>query len=231
MTISSAAAQSVDIGKIDAKTAGLLDFIGNLEAPSGYNAYSSYAAAPPPRPLTSMTVSEVLAWQDSIDAKSRSEAAGRYQIMEDTLRGLVSAMGLSGREYFTPGLQNAMALYLMKRRGWHPANTNLIAVANRLAKEWAALPVVSGPNKGHSFYRRSRAARNRAQTTPEIFLNVLANGADRSLVSNAVVLSRARRRITLAHSAPQTPTQQIIKGGGLTPSKVIVFANDPFKLD
>lgn len=79
---------------IHPKTAALLDFIGSIEAPRGYDDYYRGVSSPPPRPLTTMTVREVLAWQDRIDRYSKSEAAGRFQIIEDTLRGLVRKHGI-----------------------------------------------------------------------------------------------------------------------------------------
>lgn len=83
----------------------LLNLIGKAEAPRGYDQYyggikSQHA---PPRPLTQLTVNEVLAWQDSIDRYYNSEAAGRYQVMEDTLRGLVRAGQVSGSARFDAG--------------------------------------------------------------------------------------------------------------------------------
>ena len=129
-------------GRVDARTSGLLEFIGSLEAPGGYDVYSHYAATPPPKPLTTMTVNEVLAWQGSIDARFRSEAAGRFQIMKDTLRDyLVPTMDLTGEERFSPGMQNAMAMALMRRRGWDPDGRDHAAMGNALALEWGALPL------------------------------------------------------------------------------------------
>ena len=64
----------------------MLDPTGSQDAPGGYDVYSNYAAAPPPKPLTTMTENEVIASQDMIDAQSRSKDAGRFQILEDTRR-------------------------------------------------------------------------------------------------------------------------------------------------
>ena len=80
--------------EIDPKTKGLLNYIGSIEGPAGYDDYYRGVSSAPPRALSTMSIREVLAWQDSIDATSRSEAAGRYQIMEDTLRGLVRSEGI-----------------------------------------------------------------------------------------------------------------------------------------
>jgi hypothetical protein len=47
----------------------------------------------PAKPMTQMSVREVLAWQDRIDARYASEAAGAVQIIPDTLRAVVRAGG------------------------------------------------------------------------------------------------------------------------------------------
>lgn len=237
---SSHAAPPSTVATLDAKTSNLLEFIGTLEAPGGYDSYSYYAAAPPPKPLTKMTIAEVLAWQDRIDARSKSEAAGRFQIMEDTLRPLVRNHGIDPRQLFDVNMQNRLAVILLQRRGWNPQSPNHIAMANSLAKEWAALPVVSGPNKGKSYYRNHKGARNRAQTTPAIFLDVLKNGTNATAVLKAVKLSRSYRRVASIKNRSVTIESitrvkrvktRKVKGGDIEQSKVIVFNTDPFKLD
>ena len=234
-----AAAQS-PLTEIDSRTAGVLEFIGALEAPGGYDVVSSYAAAPPPKPLTDMTVGEVLDWQESIDARSKSEAAGRYQIMEDTLRKyLVPTMGLTGRERFSPAMQDAMAVVLMKRRGWNPRSRNYVKMGNGLAQEWAALPVLSGPKAGLSFYHDTKGARNRAQTTAAGFLQVLENPEARHVVlaERALPGARARRQLLASgiallesHSFTRTrpASPSTMTGGALAPSRIIRFSVDPY---
>jgi hypothetical protein len=109
----------------------------------------------PKRPLTTMTIGEVLAWQDSIDPVYRSEAAGRYQILEDTLRGLYAEAGLTLKSLFDRAGQDALAIALLKRRGLDKYLSGALTVkqfCNELAKEWASLPVVSGKGKGRSYY-------------------------------------------------------------------------------
>jgi hypothetical protein len=225
---------------IDPKTAGLLEFIGTLEAPKGYDSYSYYAAAPPPRPLTTMTIREVLAWQDRIDARSKSEAAGRFQIMEDTLRGLVTSEGVNQNLVFNKATQNRLGMMLLKRRGWNPESQNYVAMANSIAKEWAALPLVSGPKTGQSVYRNLKGPKNRAQTTPAIYLDVLKNGSKSNAVLRAVKLSRTHRRVASIESrgvkirrisSVKSTKASNVTGGAITPSKIIVFNTDPFQLD
>ena len=110
----------------------------------------------PPKPITQLTIGHLLAWQDSIDPLYRSEAAGRYQIMEDTLRGpLIKEAGLTEASLFDEANQDRLAVALMKRRGldrFLHGYLSVEAFCNELAKEWASLPVVSGPKKGRSHY-------------------------------------------------------------------------------
>ena len=222
---------------INAKTQKILHFIGQLEAPGGYNSFSYYASAPPPKDLTQLTVDEVLAWQKNIDATSKSEAAGRYQIMQETLRHyIVPTMKLTGHELFDSNLQDLMALELLKRRGWN-TKINTKALANNLAKEWASLPVVSGQNKGKSYYHSGRITKNRAQTTPDIFLSVLNTQAPKLNIKTAINLSRLKIEVKRIPFTSKTFSKSIepinsdnkpITGGHLAPSQVIVYKEDPY---
>ena len=171
----------------DARAQGILDFIGGIES-RGYDDYYREAAAPPPRPLTTMTVAEVLAWQESIDARSRSEAAGKYQIMEDTLRGLADAGAVPPDALFNAATQDALALHLLERRGYDPARTDYTRMGDAIAREWAALPVCSGLRAGRSHY--DGIAGNTARTTCGIWLAVLENPDNPAAVADAIALSR-----------------------------------------
>ena len=234
-----AAANSMPATALSPKAASLLEFIGTLEAPDGYDSYSYYASAPPPKPLTQMSIAEVLAWQDKIDQTSKSEAAGRFQIMNYTLRDIVKQHGINPDLRFDKNTQNRLALLLLERRGWHPDNTDYISMANSIAHEWAALPLVSGPNKGKSAHHNTKGAKNRAQTSPAIFLDVLKNGTNAQTALRAVKLSRSARRIaSVDHGSfslrqvyrVETP-KAAVTGGAITPSKVIVYTIDPYQQD
>jgi muramidase (phage lysozyme) len=131
----------------------LLDLIGGVEAPKGYDqVYGGIRGADkPPRPITSMTVGEVLDWQDSIDSKYMSEAAGRYQIMEDTLREQVRQGVVSVDQRFDAGTQDKIAVSLMNRRGLGKYQAGLIGpedFAQNLSKEWASLPAITTDKAG-----------------------------------------------------------------------------------
>lgn len=142
----------------------LLDFIAEHESEgaarrlkiSAYDVvWGGIAAKHRPAKLSAMTIAEVLAWQDSIDALYRSEAAGRYQIMEDTLRSLYREAGLTGADLFDKAGQDRLAVALLKRRGlemYLDGRITLETFCNNLAREWASLPMVSGPKRGRSYY-------------------------------------------------------------------------------
>lgn len=116
----------------------LLDLIGHAEGTDrgrGYNetlGYGAYTGGPVN--LTDMTLDEVDQLQGQMlahpDNPFNSSAAGRYQIVRKTLRGLRQELGLAGDEKYTPELQDALAMHLANRRG---------ADAAGLGEEWQGL--------------------------------------------------------------------------------------------
>lgn len=139
----------------------LLRFIGKWESRNDYNIVwggirrDDRPEARVGKRLTQMTIGEVLAWQDSIDEKYMSEAAGYYQILEDTLRDIYPAAGMRLSDLFDEAGQDRLAYALLERRRLKQYLAGALspeAFANRLAREWASLPVVTGPQKGRSFY-------------------------------------------------------------------------------
>lgn len=144
--------RETDTSRVDG-LGGLFDTIGNVEAPKGYDqVYGGIRASDrPKRPITTMTVGEVLAWQESIDHKYNSEAAGRYQIMEDTLAGLVSEGHVSLGTKFNKRTQDRLAEVLANRRGLSKYRKGQITAeefAHNLSKEWASLPAIFSDKRG-----------------------------------------------------------------------------------
>lgn len=140
----------------DPAVLNFLKLTGQLEAPRGFDQVYSGTIVAPPRPLTTMTVREVMDWQQAnIKAGAASTAAGRFQIISGTLTDVVREMGLTGNEVFDEALQTRMAVHLMKRKGlddWRAGRMSDEDFANAMATEWAALPVVTGPKAGRSYY-------------------------------------------------------------------------------
>ena len=183
----------------------LLDLIGRLEAPRGYDDYYRGVAAPPPAPLTAMTVAGVLAWQARIDVRSKSEAAGRYQITEATLRRLVRRLGVPGSARFDAALQDRLAGHLLDRAGWPAFRAGRLtprAFGTRLAGTWAALPVLKGRTRGLSRYHG--LAGNRALITAARMERFLAGLRGTGPVAGpAPAASRAlTRQTSVIHDRP-----------------------------
>lgn len=94
----------------------------------------------PKPPLRQMSVQAVLNWQDSIDIKYMSEAAGAYQIMEDTLRGIP----VDRKKLFDERTQDTCAIALLEGRGlkdYLSGGMSLDKFTLALAKEWASFPI------------------------------------------------------------------------------------------
>lgn len=191
-TSSGSSGSAANIGNVSAviqdASTPLLDFIGNKES-DGYDDISGLVSQSryPDKPLTQMTIREVLNWMESIDRFQGSEASGRYQFMEDTLRGynndrssgpgnpLYTRANLSDGDLFSPVNQDKMAIVLLEGRGLTRFLSGEISreqFANNLAAEWASLPLVTGPNAGRSKYAGDSVG-NRALTTVQAFLNVI----------------------------------------------------------
>lgn len=156
----------------------LLDLIGRAEAPGGYDAV--HGAIPqalrPPRPLTQMRVSEVIAWQKSIRSRVVSTAAGRYQMIYDTLGWAADRLGARSWT-FNAVTQDALAMELLRRRGWDEYQAGRLSWSEfglRLAQEWAGLPVPTGPSAGQSYY--AGTAGNAATVSVAELRAVLAPG-------------------------------------------------------
>lgn len=163
----------------------LLDFIAKLESNGNYEAYYRHAANKNDPKLTAMTIDDVIAWQkdyvarqkaEGVPADRRSSAAGRYQIIRKTLKLLRENLKLTGAEMFSPAMQDRLAIRLMEGRGlneylaFDPAWPT-DRFANSLANEWAALPKVSGADKGKSAH--DGVGSNKALTGVETFLRAV----------------------------------------------------------
>jgi len=128
-----------------------LNFIGRIESGNNYNKLVGGRVKNDP-PLTSMTVGQVMAYQDTMrDNGHESTALGKYQIIKGTLGGIVRSGTVNPNDQFSETTQDKAAVYLMNVRGRERFRSGRLGVdqyANNLAKEWASLPM---PN-GRSYY-------------------------------------------------------------------------------
>jgi len=141
----------------------LLDLIARHESESsaasqgvssGYDVVvrQAFKIHPPTKPITSMTVGEVLEWQSEairiyqtrFASRNGYSAVGRYQIIRSTLLGLLDP-DWKMSDAFDEETQDLLAMQLLRRRGWSKwASAKSVeadgAFADSLSREWASLP-------------------------------------------------------------------------------------------
>ncbi|MBE3637361.1 hypothetical protein [Mangrovicoccus algicola] len=114
----------------------------------------------PPKPITGMSVRELLAWQEKVNPHYNSEAAGALQLMPATLRSLLRDGTAKLDDTFSPETQDRYAVALMRRRGldkWQGGRMSTEEFGNSLAKEWASLPVLAPTFRGNRRIERGQA--------------------------------------------------------------------------
>ena len=159
----------------------LLAFIYGFESGGDYAVVYGHHQKDLGKPITSMTLDELAAAQKVLGKRYGSSAAGAPQFMPPTLADLRVAMKLTGRELFSPALQDRMAFELLKRRGYAKFKAGALgleAFARNLAMEWASLPVLvacQGAHRkiaaGETFYAGDKL--NRALVAPDMVRAVL----------------------------------------------------------
>jgi len=129
--------------------AGLREMIAAKESRGDYNMMQGGKRAD----LTNMTIAEVMAFQKQhVAGGAESGAAGKYQIINETLAGLVKKGNIDTSAKFDQQMQDRLADMLIKQRGYDKYKSGKISkeeFAKNLSQEWAALP--SGPNN-QSYY-------------------------------------------------------------------------------
>ena len=185
----------------------LLAFIRSTETgrkdASAYTTIYGHNEAKLPKSITSMTVDEVIAAGPGWTRAFKSSAAGAYQFMNGTLRDLKASEGLTGREVFTPALQDRLGLALLNRRGFAGFMVGTIgrnALGLGLAREWASFPVLANVtgahravSRGETYYAGDKL--NKALVKPEAVEAVLT-------------------QVKLATSVPQEPAPPTSMGQG-----------------
>ena len=214
----------------------VLRFIRHYEAPAGYDSY--YTGIPkskaPPKPLTQMTVGQVMKWQAGLSGV-KSTAAGGYQFIQKTLADTVRDYNIDQNALFGPALQDRLARLLIRdcsgayKRGPEP-------FANCLAGIWAALPLVTGKNKGKSVYHG--IAGNKARVGPVAYMAVLkgapftAKSSARARRARAAALPKiyGNGAVKISRYAMIKDATQKIRETGAT-GRSVVYTRDPYAQD
>lgn len=181
----------------------LKNLVGHHESSNDYNRV--YGSGVKRIPLNDMSVNEVLAWQRNyVKNGSPSSAVGKYQIIQDTLRGLKTEMGLTGNEKMDADLQDRMFMHLAKRRGLDDFLSGKIdqdTMLKNLSKEWASLPK---DNSGRSYYHGDGL--NRASAAPATVRRALEMVAA-TTTESTVRFSQAERTGQTLATTPRISSQ------------------------
>ncbi|WP_420959372.1 hypothetical protein [Brucella sp. IR073] len=163
---------------VPAGAALLLDFIRLTETGrsdrASYDVIYGHNQDKLSKPITSMTIGELVDAQEDFTRRFKSSACGGYQFMRATLQGLAKGLGLSGKQVFDPDLQDRLAYHLLKRRGYEDFAAGKISrteFGKRLAMEWASFPVLAATKGAHRQLKRGQSyysgdPLNKALVTP-----------------------------------------------------------------
>lgn len=149
---------------VPAGAAILLDFMRVIETGrrdiTAYDTLFGHNERHLAKPLTRMTLDEVIAAGPGWTRAYKSSAAGAYQFMRGTLQGLKSELGLRGSQIFDADLQDRLGYHLLKRRGYADAVAGRISAVEfgkRLAMEWASMPVLAATKGAHRTLERGQS--------------------------------------------------------------------------
>jgi muramidase (phage lysozyme) len=112
------------------------------------------------KPITAMTIDELMHHQLGFTKNFGSSASGAYQFMRATLSDLKARCELSGQEIFNAAMQDRLGYELLIRRGYRPwvsASTSTDTFMIGLAKEWASFPVPSRMKGAHRIVERGQS--------------------------------------------------------------------------
>ncbi len=164
---------------VPAGAALLLAFVYETETsrrpPECYEVIYAHRQDRLPKPLTRMTVDEVIAAQRTWSRHHGSSAAGAPQFIRKTLIGLKEELRLRGAQVFDADLQDRLAYHLLIRRGYHQfvnGEINRTEFGRRLSGEWASFPVLEDTRGAHRHIRRGQSyyagdSLNKALVSPE----------------------------------------------------------------
>lgn len=145
----------------------------NWYTPNGLKGYIEGSSKSPyplfNKPLSDYTVGEIIAFQSrNRDANGQLWATGRYQIIPNTLKSLISSAGVSKNDKYDKKTQDKLGLQLLKNRnaiksyiyGYVPDNNDTLNKAiTETAMTWSSVGVpqdMKGSKKkikkGESYY-------------------------------------------------------------------------------
>lgn len=199
----------------------ILDYLADSEG-ADYNTQFGYQNTTDGRPLTDMTVAEVMEAQ----RKQRgSSAIGRYQFMKQTMIDGLNAGIIRQDEKFTPETQDRFATWLIdnKRKGskWRAGQMSNEDFGKALSQEWASVP---NPYTGASYY--GQGIKHDTSTLMNVIQSAkgpapMAEGA--KITPLSADMPKAGRDVSIGLQPPKDP-QQIEDEDTLTSSQRTIDA-------
>jgi muramidase (phage lysozyme) len=160
-----------------------------------------------------------------------SKATGAYQFMPGTLEGLIKNGSLKGDELFTNKLQDRAALQLAANRG---VTVDLLKkegfsanVSNKLAPEWASIPVLNGK----SYYGQPVKTLKELQNVYKQSLNITPSSViTPQTAQKPPAATPAPRPISRVEPAPNPKAREVsqaITSPGQNPKNNVEIASLP----
>lgn len=157
----------------------LLEVIGTIEAPRGYEVIFRNRQDQLATPLTAMTLAEVLAAQPGWATTNGSSAAGRYQVIDRTLATISVDLALDPLARYDASLPVRIGYGLLLRRGFDRfiSRDLPLRLRPRTGPRMGRLPVVpvEGMHRqleaGETYYAGD--GRNRALMSPPLLVAIL----------------------------------------------------------
>ncbi|MFG6084246.1 hypothetical protein ACEUZ9_000495 [Paracoccus litorisediminis] len=152
----------------------ILSLLGHIEGPDGYDELSGFIRHTPPKPISQLTIREVLEFQRKVrKAGAKSSAVGKYQFIYETLNRLVARHRIDPGQKLDARTQDFLARMLLNDCNYYDATADTTEIGNCVATVWAAFPVLTGKRAGKSYYHG--IAGNRALTTVSIMRAIIGN--------------------------------------------------------
>ncbi len=153
---------------------------------AGYDAWHESAAVPPLKAPSQMTLAEIQSWIAA--TPGQHHAIGRYQIVPDTLEGLILRTGLPLETLFDAQVQDALANILILDAGYAAFEAGRITPGrfmDNLARIWAGFPLESGLSAYDG------VAGNKATVTRAFFATQIAEIFPQQWAQAEVLLSQS----------------------------------------
>ncbi len=193
---------------VPAPAMALLDFIRRTETgkapPECHEVIYGHNQHKLKKPLTTMTIGEIVDAGPSWTKRFGSSAAGGLQFMRATLQGLAAdySSDINGATVFTGDIQDRLGYALLLRRGYAAFMAGRIArteFGKRLAMEWASFPVLAdcqgserAVHRGQSYYagdglNKALVDPRKVEAVLDIVLKMGAGGEANDLPENVPV--------------------------------------------